>query len=545
MSAAFADFKVADISLAAWGRREIIIAESEMPALMGMRRKYAASQPLAGAKIIGCIHMTIQTAVLIETLVALGAEVRWSSCNIFSTQDQAAAAIAAAGIPVFAWKGETEEEYEWCIEQTILKDGQPWDANMILDDGGDLTQIIHQKYPAMLDKIHGVTEETTTGVHRLLDMLKAGTLKIPAINVNDSVTKSKNDNKYGCRHSLNDAIKRGTDHLLSGKQALVIGYGDVGKGSAQSLRQEGMIVKVTEIDPICAMQACMDGFEVVSPYKSGINDGTEASIDALKQTILQLAVMGKLVPQDPSDEPASALLERIAAEKALLVKEKKIKKEKPQPVINEDEKPFELPQGWVWCRLNDLALSSEAGWSPQCEPTSREYNKWGVLKVSAVTWGIFKPEENKELPESLEPRPEYEVKPGDFLISRANTAELVARAVIVPNDAPIHLMMSDKIIRFKFSKLVEPHFVNMVNNSVFSRIYYAKVAGGTSSSMKNVSRSQIQNLVVALPPRSEELKIIDKVNGLMTICDRLQSRLQSSQQTQLKLTETIIENSMR
>ena len=279
MSAAFADFKVADISLAAWGRREIIIAESEMPALMGMRRKYAASQPLAGAKIIGCIHMTIQTAVLIETLVALGAEVRWSSCNIFSTQDQAAAAIAAAGIPVFAWKGETEEEYEWCIEQTILKDGQPWDANMILDDGGDLTQIIHQKYPAMLDKIHGVTEETTTGVHRLLDMLKAGTLKIPAINVNDSVTKSKNDNKYGCRHSLNDAIKRGTDHLLSGKQALVIGYGDVGKGSAQSLRQEGMIVKVTEIDPICAMQACMDGFEVVSPYLNGLNDGTEACVD--------------------------------------------------------------------------------------------------------------------------------------------------------------------------------------------------------------------------------------------------------------------------
>ena len=279
MSAAFADYKVADLSLAAWGRREIIIAESEMPALMGMRRKYGASKPLAGARIIGCIHMTIQTAVLIETLVALGAEVRWSSCNIFSTQDQAAAAIAAAGIPVFAWKGETEEEYEWCIEQTILENGKPWAANMILDDGGDLTQIIHQKYPAMLDKIHGVTEETTTGVHRLLDMLKAGTLKIPAINVNDSVTKSKNDNKYGCRHSLNDAIKRGTDHLLSGKQALVIGYGDVGKGSAQSLRQEGMIVKVSEIDPICAMQACMDGFEVVSPYLNGLNDGSEASID--------------------------------------------------------------------------------------------------------------------------------------------------------------------------------------------------------------------------------------------------------------------------
>lgn len=279
MSAAFTDYKVADISLADWGRKELTIAESEMPALMGLRRKYAASQPLRGAKILGCIHMTIQTGVLIETLVALGAEVRWSSCNIFSTQDQAAAAIAAAGIPVFAWKGETEQEYEWCIEQTILKDGKPWDANMVLDDGGDLTEILHKKYPQMLERIHGITEETTTGVHRLLDMLKAGTLKVPAINVNDAVTKSKNDNKYGCRHSLNDAIKRGTDHLLSGKQALVIGYGDVGKGSAQSLRQEGMIVKVSEVDPICAMQACMDGFELVSPYLDGINDGTEARID--------------------------------------------------------------------------------------------------------------------------------------------------------------------------------------------------------------------------------------------------------------------------
>ena len=278
-TADFTDFKVADISLADWGRREIIIAESEMPALMAMRRKYADEQPLKNAKILGCIHMTIQTAVLIETLVALGAEVRWSSCNIFSTQDQAAAAIAAAGIPVFAWKGETDQEYEWCIEQTILKDGQPWEANMVLDDGGDLTEILHNKYPAMLDKIHGVTEETTTGVHRLLDMLKKGILKVPAINVNDSVTKSKNDNKYGCRHSLNDAIKRATDHLLSGKQALVIGYGDVGKGSAQSLRQEGMIVKVSEVDPICAMQACMDGFELASPYINGLNDGSEGSID--------------------------------------------------------------------------------------------------------------------------------------------------------------------------------------------------------------------------------------------------------------------------
>ena len=267
------DYKVADISLADWGRKELDIAETEMPALMAMRAKYTASKPLAGAKILGCIHMTIQTGVLIETLVALGAEVRWSSCNIFSTQDHAAAAIAAAGVPVFAWKGETEEEYEWCIEQTILKDGQPWDANMVLDDGGDLTLMLHQKYPEMLDKIHGITEETTTGVHRLQEMLDKGELKVPAVNVNDSVTKSKNDNKYGCRHSLNDAIKRGTDHLLAGKKALVIGYGDVGKGSAQSLVQEGMIVKVSEIDPICAMQACMDGFEVVSPYNDGINTG--------------------------------------------------------------------------------------------------------------------------------------------------------------------------------------------------------------------------------------------------------------------------------
>ncbi|MBK8973915.1 MAG: adenosylhomocysteinase [Hahellaceae bacterium] len=275
----FSDYKVRDISLASYGRKEIEIAEGEMPALMALRDKYRAEQPLKNAKIMGCIHMTIQTAVLIETLVALGAEVRWSSCNIFSTQDHAAAAIAAAGIPVFAWKGETEEEYDWCIRQTIIKDGKPWEANMILDDGGDLTEILHRDFPAMLDGIHGISEETTTGVHRLLEMMKKGTLKVPAINVNDAVTKSKNDNKYGCRHSLNDAIKRGTDHLLSGKKALVIGYGDVGKGSAASLRQEGMIVKVTEIDPICAMQACMDGYEVVSPYNNGVNDGSEASIN--------------------------------------------------------------------------------------------------------------------------------------------------------------------------------------------------------------------------------------------------------------------------
>ncbi|WP_268406860.1 adenosylhomocysteinase [Alteromonas sp. a30] len=279
------DYKVADISLAEWGRKELTIAESEMPALMAIREKYRAEQPLAGAKILGCIHMTIQTGVLIETLIALGAEVRWSSCNIFSTQDHAAAAIAAAGVPVFAWKGETDEEYDWCIEQTIKKDGKVWDANMVLDDGGDLTAMLHDQYPEVLANVHGITEETTTGVHRLVEMLEAGKLKVPAINVNDSVTKSKNDNKYGCRHSLNDAIKRGTDHLLSGKKALVIGYGDVGKGSAASLRQEGMIVRVTEIDPICAMQACMDGFEVVSPYNDGVNTGKADDINlALMQS---------------------------------------------------------------------------------------------------------------------------------------------------------------------------------------------------------------------------------------------------------------------
>ncbi|MBB3192003.1 adenosylhomocysteinase [Halomonas cerina] len=277
VSAPATDYKVADLSLADWGRREIRIAETEMPALMAIREKYRQAQPLKGARIAGCIHMTIQTAVLIETLVTLGATVRWSSCNIFSTQDHAAAAVAAAGTPVFAWKGETEEEFWWCIEQTVEgPDG--WTPNLVLDDGGDLTALLHDKRPELLDAVHGISEETTTGVHRLQEMLRAGSLRVPAINVNDAVTKSKNDNKYGCRHSLNDAIKRGVDHLLAGKQALVVGYGDVGKGSAASLRQEGMIVKISEIDPICAMQACMDGFEVVSPYADGLNRGKE-SID--------------------------------------------------------------------------------------------------------------------------------------------------------------------------------------------------------------------------------------------------------------------------
>jgi len=273
------DYKVKDINLAEFGRQEILLAEDEMPALMELRKQYKDQKPLEGARIMGCIHMTIQTAVLVETLVDLGAEVRWSSCNIFSTQDHAAAALADKGIPVFAWKGETEEEYEWCLDQTICKDGKPWNANMILDDGGDLTLKVHNEYPEMLNDIHGISEETTTGVHRLKEMLKKGELKVPAINVNDSITKSKNDNKYGCRHGIDDAIKRGTDMLLSGKKALVIGYGDVGKGTADALNNQKMIVDVTEVDPICAMQACFDGFTVVSGYKNGDIDESGANLD--------------------------------------------------------------------------------------------------------------------------------------------------------------------------------------------------------------------------------------------------------------------------
>ena len=259
----FTDYKVADIKLADWGRREIRIAETEMPGLMALREEYGNSKPLAGARIVGCLHMTIQTAVLIETLVDLGAEVRWSSCNIFSTQDQAAAAVAAAGIPVFAWKGMSEEEFWWCIEQTVHgPDG--WVPNLILDDGGDVTQLIHQKYPELLKGIKGLSEETTTGVHRLYEMAKKGELKVPAINVNDSVTKSKFDNLYGCRESLVDGIKRATDVMVAGKVAVVCGYGDVGKGSAASLRTQGARVLVTEIDPICALQAAMEGYQVTT-----------------------------------------------------------------------------------------------------------------------------------------------------------------------------------------------------------------------------------------------------------------------------------------
>jgi len=257
------DYKIADIGLADWGRKEVAIAESEMPGLMALRKEYKDSQPLKGARIAGCLHMTIQTAVLIETLTALGAEVRWSSCNIFSTQDQAAAAMAAAGVPVFAWKGETEDEAWWCIEQTIFgPDG--WRPNMILDDGGDLTQIMHDKYPELLNDVKGLSEETTTGVHRLYEMMADGSLKVPAFNVNDSVTKSKFDNLYGCRESLVDGIKRATDVMIAGKIAVVLGYGDVGKGCAQSLKGLGASVWVTEIDPICALQAAMEGYRVVN-----------------------------------------------------------------------------------------------------------------------------------------------------------------------------------------------------------------------------------------------------------------------------------------
>ena len=257
------DFKVADLGLADWGRKEIAIAETEMPGLMSIRAKFAATQPLKGARIAGCLHMTIQTAVLIETLIALGAEVRWSSCNIFSTQDHAAAAIAKAGIPVFAWKGETEAEYWWCVDQTITGPNG-WKPNMVLDDGGDLTVILHEKHPDIMAGIRGITEETTTGVHRLYEMAKKGTLAAPAFNVNDSVTKSKFDNLYGCRESLVDGIKRATDVMIAGKIAVVLGYGDVGKGSAKSLASLGARVLITEIDPICALQAAMEGYQIVT-----------------------------------------------------------------------------------------------------------------------------------------------------------------------------------------------------------------------------------------------------------------------------------------
>lgn len=260
----YTPYKVKDIALADWGRKEIRLAEAEMPGLMALRAEYGESKPLAGARIAGCLHMTIQTAVLIETLVALGADVTWSSCNIFSTQDHAAAAIAAAGIPVYAWKGMNEEEFNWCIEQTLFFGEERQPLNMILDDGGDLTNMVFDNYPELISGIKGLSEETTTGVHRLYERLKNGTLYLPAINVNDSVTKSKFDNKYGCKESLVDSIRRATDLMLAGKVAVVAGYGDVGKGSAESLRGAGCRVLVTEIDPICALQAAMDGFEVVT-----------------------------------------------------------------------------------------------------------------------------------------------------------------------------------------------------------------------------------------------------------------------------------------
>ncbi len=278
------DYKVADIGLAEWGRKEVSIAETEMPGLMALREEYAGQKPLAGARIAGCLHMTIQTAVLMETLTALGAEIRWSSCNIFSTQDQAAAAMAAAGIPVFAWKGESEEEFWWCIEQTIFgPDG--WRPNMILDDGGDLTLLMHEKYPELLDDVRGLSEETTTGVHRLYQMMEDGSLKVPAINVNDSVTKSKFDNLYGCRESLIDGIKRATDVMIAGKVCVVLGYGDVGKGCAQAFRGMGATVWVTEIDPICALQAAMEGYRIVTMEEAaGLGDifvTTTGNIDVI------------------------------------------------------------------------------------------------------------------------------------------------------------------------------------------------------------------------------------------------------------------------
>ncbi|MCP4701418.1 MAG: adenosylhomocysteinase [Gammaproteobacteria bacterium] len=284
------DYKVADISQAEWGHKEIAIAETEMPGLMGLRKEYAGEKPLKGARIAGCLHMTVQTAVLIETLETLGAEVRWSSCNIFSTQDHAAAAIADRSIPVFAWKGETEEEFDWCIEQTIFGPGG-WRPNMILDDGGDLTKMMHEKYPELLKNVKGLSEETTTGVHRLSEMMENGTLQVPAFNVNDSVTKSKFDNLYGCRESLTDGIKRATDVMIAGKVCVVLGYGDVGKGCTQAFRGFGATVWVTEIDPICALQAAMEGYRVVTMEeaadKGDIFVTTTGNIDVITHEHMQ------------------------------------------------------------------------------------------------------------------------------------------------------------------------------------------------------------------------------------------------------------------
>ena len=288
-------YKVADLSLAEWGRKEITLAENEMPGLMALREKYGESKPLAGARIAGCLHMTIQTAVLIETLVELGAEVTWSSCNIFSTQDHAAAAIAAAGIPVYAWKGESEEEFEWCIEQTLMfPSGKP--LNMILDDGGDLTAMVHERFPELLANIHGVSEETTAGIHRLEVLNKTGALQVPAINVNDSATKSKFDNLYGCRESLADGVKRATDIMLAGKVAVVCGYGDVGKGCAASLKSYGCRVIVTEIDPINALQAAMEGFEVVTMEDACTEGNLFVTTTGNKDIIL-----GKHIEHMPND----------------------------------------------------------------------------------------------------------------------------------------------------------------------------------------------------------------------------------------------------
>jgi adenosylhomocysteinase len=289
------DYKVADLSLSDWGRKEISIAETEMPGLMALRTEYANEKPLEGARIIGCLHMTIQTAVLIETLVDLGATVRWSSCNIFSTQDHAAAAMATAGIPVFAWKGETEEEYNWCLEQTITGPNN-WKPNMLLDDGGDLTILMHEKYSELLQDVRGLSEETTTGVHRLYQMMEKGTLKVPAFNVNDSVTKSKFDNLYGCRESLLDGIKRATDVMIAGKVCVVLGYGDVGKGCAQAFRGMGAQVCVTEIDPICALQAAMEGYQVVTM------DDAAASGDIFVTTTGNMSVITHTHMQAMKDE---------------------------------------------------------------------------------------------------------------------------------------------------------------------------------------------------------------------------------------------------
>ena len=381
--------------------------------------------------------------------------------------------------------------------------------------------------PLIKSELIGSASQTTNIANISLEKLNPLVTAIPPLKEQHRIA-SKVDELM----SLCDALEAQTENSITAQQTLV-----------EVLLEALLKAPEQTATPEQATAQFQQNWQRLSEHFDTLFT-TTASIDTLKQTILQLAVMGKLVPQNPSDEPAAKLLERIAAEKAQLIKDKKIKKQKPLPEITDEEKPFELPNGWEWCRFDDAALSSSAGWSPQCLPTPRNGDGWGVLKVSAVTWGVFNPEENKELPPHLEPRIEHEIQSGDFLISRANTADLVAKAVVVPDLVPKNLMMSDKIIRFKLHESVNGEYLNLMNNSQVSRDYYNRVAGGTSSSMKNVSREQIRSLAVALPPQDEQHRIVAKVDELMSLCDQLKARLTDAQTTKLHLTDAIVEQTL-